>query len=61
LKNEIKFGTRLVECENIIINHGERQGIGIKDKADKTKVMWTENIIIRPVQSNKRKRASTTL
>lgn len=51
----------MVECENIIINHGERQGIGIKDKADKTKVMWTENIIIRPVQSNKRKRASTTL
>lgn len=29
------------------MNNGERQGMGIKDKADKTKVTWTENIIIR--------------
>jgi hypothetical protein len=47
----IKIGLNLevdvVECENIIMNYGERQGMGIKDKADKTKVIWTENIIIR--------------
>jgi hypothetical protein len=37
----------VVECENIIINYGKGQGMGIKDKVDKTKVIWTENIIIR--------------
>ena len=40
-KYTLKIGLNLeldvVEYENIMINYGERQGMGIKDKADKIK------------------------
>ena len=47
LKIGLNLELDMVEYENIIINYRERPGMGIKDKADKMEVIWTENINIR--------------